>query len=197
VVSEYNSSPLFKDLSALPVEQWYNILLQRFAEQQEVVDPVIIDNSKKVRWVRRVAKRVPARAARVLAGDWANVFIYKWLRENRQISRFLAKNDYPHVTVSYHDMVFDTEPMLQRLMPRLGLVYEPGQLMFGEGSHFGTAKSAHAETVKRSEIRPDLKWQTQLDPNAAQAVATNSDVVSYLAELGLCCGDQGLVAAKF
>lgn len=238
VVSEYNSSPLFKDLSALPVEQWYDTLLQRFAEQQDIVDPVIIDNSKKVRWVRRVApaenlqlrlvhlirdpralvlrwlntydtekrrrtqrrrvaKRVPARAARILAGDWANVFIYKWLRENRQISRFLAKNDYPHVTVSYHDMVFDTEPMLQRLMPRLGLVYEPGQLMFGEGSHFGTAKSAHAETVKRSEIRPDLKWQTQLDPNAAQAVATNSDVVSYLAEIGLRCGAQGLVGTKF
>ena len=235
VVAEYNSSPLFAGLSGLPVEQWYDTLLQRFAEQQQITDPVIIDNSKKVRWVRqvaasenlhlrlvhlirdpralvlrwlnsydtekrrrtqrrRVAKRVPARAAQILAGNWVNVFIYKWLRENRQISRFLAKSEYPHALVSYHDMVFDTESILQRLMPQLGLSFEPGQLMFGEGSHFGTTKSAHADSVKHSEIRPDLKWHTQLDPGAAETVATNSDVVSYLAGLGLRCGEDGLVS---
>lgn len=236
VVSEYDSSPIFTGLSDLPVEQWYGTLLQRFAETEAVTTPVIVDNSKKVRWVRlvsksenldlrlvhlirdpralvlrwlstydtekrrrtqklRVAKRVPTRAAQILAGDWVNVFTYKWLRENRQISQFLATSGLPHTTVTYHDMVFDTEPMLQRVMPELDLVFESGQLKFGEAGQFGTTKTAHAEAVRQSEIRPDVKWHTQLDPRAAAAVVANSDVKGYLAGLGLRCGEDGLVAA--
>lgn len=235
VVSEYDSSPIFSGLSGVPVEQWYATLSGRFAESERIASPVIIDNSKKVKWARRVAsaqdldlrlvhlirdpralvlrwlntydtdkrrrtqrlrvaKRVPSRAAQILAGDWVNVFIYKWLRANRQISRFLADSDYPHRTVTYHDMVFDTEPMLQRLMPELGLTFEKCQLMFGEASNFGTTKTAHFESVQQSEIRPDLKWHTQLDPSAAASVVSNGDVVSYLAGMGLRCAEDGLVA---
>lgn len=233
VVAEYNSSPLFAGLSELAVERWYGTLAQRFAEQAGAA-PVIIDNSKKVRWVKkvahaprldlrlvhllrdpralvlrwlntydtdkrrraqrlRVAKRMPSRATQILAGDWTDVFVYKWLRENRQISDFIAKNRYAHAIVTYHDMVFDTEAMLHKLMPRLGLDYEPGQLRFGEGSNFGTTKTAHADAVQRSEIRPDVKWQTQLDARAVQAVNANQDVVKYLAGLGLELGERGIV----
>ena len=233
VAAEYGSSPLFAGLNELALEQWYDTLVQRATEQFGLA-PVIIDNSKKVRWVKkivdsprmdlrlvhllrdpralvlrwlntydtnrrrrtqrlRVAKRVPTRASQILAGDWTNVFVYKWLRENRQITEFIAKNKYAHAMVTYHDMVFDTEPMLQRLMPLLGLDYEPGQLRFGESSQFGTTKKAHADAVQRSEIRPDLKWQTQLDPSAVQAVNANQDVTNYLEGLGLALGERGIV----
>ena len=236
VVSEYNS-PLFAGLSEQPVQNWYATLADRFAEQQSLSRPVIIDNSKKVRWVKRVAKaenldlrlvhlirdpralvlrwlntydtdkrrrtqrlrvakRMPARAAQILAGDWINVFAYKWLRENRQISQFMARSKHAHAVVTYHDTVFETEATLAKLMPRLGLAYESDQLRFGEGNNFGTTKVAHAEAVRQSEIRPDLKWQTQLDQAAAQNVAANKDVRSYLRDLGLDLAQNGIVHSR-
>jgi len=236
VVSEYNS-PLFEGLIEQPIQSWYGILADRFAEQQGVSAPVIVDNSKKVDWVKRiaqsenidlrlvhlirdpralvlrwlktydtdkrrrtqrlrVAKRMPFRAAQVLAGDVANVFVYKWLRANRQISQFMVQSKHTHALVTYHDIVFETEATLARLMPLLGLVYEPDQLQFGEASNFGTTKVAHADAVRHSEIRPDLKWQTQLDQAAAQKVAENSDVQSYLRDLGLELAPDGIVQSR-
>ena len=236
VVSEYNS-PLFEGLSEQPIRSWYGTLADRFAEQQSISRPVIIDNSKKVRWVKRVAqaenldlrlvhlirdpralvfrwlntydtdkrrrtqrlrvaKRMPARAAQILPGDWVNVFVYKWLHENRQISQFMAQSKHARAVVTYHNTVFETEATLGRLMPRLGLVYEPDQLRFGEGSNFGTTKVAHADALRQSEIRPDLKWQTQLDQAAAQKVAENRDVQSYLRDLGLELAPDGIVQSR-
>ncbi len=234
VVSEYNSSPLFDGLAALPVQAWHRTIATRYAASAEVAQPVIIDNSKKVRWVKRladaegmeirllhlirdpralvlrwlntydsdkrrrrqrmrVAKRVPARAPQILSGDWPTVFVYKWLRENRQIQQFIAKQAYPHAVVTYHDMVFDTSKMLTALMPKLGLEYEPGQLQFGQGNTLGTTKTAHAEAVQQSEIRPDLKWHTQLHPSAAATITANRDVQAFLSQLSLRCGEKGLV----
>jgi hypothetical protein len=235
VVSQYNASPLFHNLSEQPVEQWYATLAQRFSADQGVVAPVIVDNSKKVKWVKRVtggpqldlrlvhlirdpralvlrwlntydsekrrrtqrlrvAKRVPTRAAQILTGSWVDVFIYKWLRENRQISDYMKQSKVAHAVVTYRDVVFDTQATLQKLMPRLGLEFEPKQLRFGEGNTFGTTKTAHADAVKQSEIRPDLKWQTQLDTSAQRVIAANKDVVRYLAALNLRLGDDGLIA---
>ena len=89
-------------------------------------------------------------------------------------------------------MVFDTQSMLTRLMPRFGLSFEPAQLRFGESNLHGTIKTAHAQVVSQSEIRPDLKWQTQLDQSASAAIVGNKDVVNYLKSLGLHCGSNGL-----
>ncbi len=234
VVSVYKTQPVFAGLENMPATEWHSVLSARFGEETGVAQPVIIDNSKKVKWVKRitdgtdydvrlvhlirdpralvlrwlntydsekrrrtqrmrVAKRMPARSPQILAGDWVTVFVYKWLRENRQISDFIVKRGLPHAVVTYHDMVFDTEAMLQHLMPNLGLDYEPGQLAFGENEHYGTVKTEHADAIKKSEIRPDLKWQTQLDGSAAAHVVSNTDVQKYLASLDLRCGEKGLV----
>ncbi|XOV83226.1 MAG: hypothetical protein ACFHXK_20535 [bacterium] len=234
VVSQYNVSPLFHNLSEQPVTQWYATLAERFSADEGVSAPVIVDNSKKVKWVKRVtqgqqldlrlvhlirdpralvlrwlntydtdkrrrtqrlrvAKRVPGRAVQILTGSWVDVFIYKWLRENRQISDYMAQSKVVHAVVSYRDVVLDTEATLQKLMPRLGLEFEPGQLRFGEGNTFGTTKTAHAEAVKQSEIRPDLKWQTQLDVSAQREIEANKDVAKYLKSLNLRLAEDGLV----
>lgn len=233
VVSQYTTSPLFADLEGLPISRWHEVIEQRIRDQLAIPAPVIIDNSKKIRWVEqvaqgsrldlrivhllrdpralvlrwlntygaakqrriqriRVAKRVPSRAVRILLGNWSTVFTYKWLRENRQISQFIARTRYPHAVVTYRDMVFDTQSMLTRLMPRFGLSFEPAQLRFGESNLHGTIKTAHAQVVSQSEIRPDLKWQTQLDQSASAAIVGNKDVVNYLKSLGLHCGSNGL-----
>jgi len=235
VVSEYTAQPVYAGLDQQSVPDWHTTLTQRVERDLAIPAPVIIDNSKKVRWVRRiaenlsnqitlvhlirdpralvlrwlntydtprrlrtqrlrVAKRVPSRAVQILTGDWPRVFVYKWLRENRQISDFVSSSGLSAHHVTYHDMVFDTESMLQGLMPKLGLDYSPQQLRFGESTHLGTTKTAHAETVQRSEIRPDIKWQTELDASVAQKIAENPDVLAYLASLGLVCGPAGLRA---
>ncbi len=142
----------------------------------------------------RVARRMPARAPRILAGDLVTVYIYKWLRANRQILSYLKRVGNSSTLVTYHDMVFDTRQMLERLMPELGLDFEPGQLRFGEGTNFGTMKTAHAESVRRSEIRPDMKWQHDLPVDAIRAIETDADIGGYLAEQGLRFSPDGLVA---
>jgi hypothetical protein len=129
-----------------------------------------------------------------LTGSWVDVFIYKWLRENRQISDYMARSKTAHAVVTYRNVVFDTQATLEKLMPRLGLEFEEGQLRFGEGNTFGTTKTAHADAVRQSEIRPDLKWQTQLDKSALRVIESNKDVARYLAQLGLSLGEDGLTA---
>ena len=236
VVSEYTSQPIYQGLDQIPVEQWHSTLSARAAEDRGGQVPVIIDNSKKVRWVERiaanprydvrlvhlvrdpralvlrwlntyetparrrtqrlrVARRMWLRAPRILSGDWATVFTYKWLRENRQINDFIASRRLPSARISYHDVVFDTEPSLRRLMPQIGLEYESGQLQFGDSANLGTTKTAHAASVQRSEIKPDVKWRTQLDPGIVARIEANADVGRFLSELGLAFADNGLVRA--
>lgn len=237
VVSQYDASPLFHNLAELPVVDWYATLAQRFGAEHKIAAPLVVDNSKKVKWVKRVtrgqqldlrlvhlirdpralvlrwlntydsdkrrrtqrlrvAKRVPSRALQILTGSWIDVFIYKWLRENRQISDFMAHSKTAHAVVTYRNVVFDTQATLEKLMPRLGLEFEEAQLRFGEGNTFGTTKTAHADAVRQSEIRPDLKWQTQLDKSALRVIESNKDVARYLAQLGLNLGEDGLTTSN-
>ena len=235
MVAQYESDPLFEGLVDEKVERWHQILLQRYREQRGIEDPVVVDNSKKVEWAKRiasnsnydvryvhlirdpralvlrwlntydtaklerrqrvrVAKRMPARALHILTGDLATVYLYKWLRANRQISRYLGRSNRASTVVTYHDMVFDTERMLSRLMPELGLAFDPAQLRFGEGASFGTRKVAHADTVQRSEIRPDVRWRMELPSTAIELVETNADIIHYLSRTGLAFAENGLVA---
>ena len=236
VVAQY-SDPMYEPLADAPVHTWHGLLCSGYARDEGVSDPVLVDNSKKVKWALRVAdagdvdlrfvhllrdpralvlrwrntydtdrtrrrqrlrvaRRMPARAARILRGDLATVYVYKWLRENRQITNYLRSID-PQGTrsrvVTYHDIVFETEAALAGLMPALDLEFDPQQLRFGESRHLGTTKLAHADTVSRSEIRPDVKWTEALTDAERAAVETNSDVAEYLAQLDLSLGAQGLV----
>lgn len=239
VVSEYRTDPLFEGLADQSVLTWHATLLTRFAERSKVADPVVVDNSKRVEWVRRIArnrnyhihcvhlirdpralvfrwlhtyttprtrrrqrlraaKRLPGRGLRILCGPEAQVYVYKWLRMNREISRYLARSGLPWTVVTYHDMVFDTEHMLTRLMPVLGLTFHPEQLRFGQGSFYGTRKTAHVDAVERSEIRPDVKWRSEFPPASVALVERNADVQAYIGSLGLELTPNGLtrVAAE-
>ena len=237
VVSEYNSDPLFSGLAAQPVRTWHEILIERSANRFQLTEPVIVDNSKKVRWAKRisrnpnydirfvhlirdpralvlrwlktydtprrqrrqrlrVARRMPARARRILTGDLISVYIYKWLRANRQILKYLRQESDSSMVITYHDMVYETQGMLERLMPVLGLKFEPGQLLFGEGTNFGTKKTAHVESVERSEIRPDLKWQSELSASDKGAIESNPDIGAFLRDVGLSFSTNGLTTLQ-
>jgi len=143
----------------------------------------------------RIAKRTVSRALPILRSDIVTAYIYKWLRENQQIAGYLAKPDRQASLVTYHDMVFNTEPMLRRLMPDLGLEFDSAQLRFGEGTNFGTRKTAHTEAVARSEIRPDVKWQSELTAAAIETIETNPDIGRFIEASGLRFDQNGLVSA--
>lgn len=142
----------------------------------------------------RVARR--SGKLSVVFGDFVKVCIYKWLRENKQITDYLDQSGRRHAVITYRDMVFETEAMLRATMPLLGLDYEPDQLNFGEGNQYGTRKTAHADSVQRSVIKPDVKWQQQLDAAAIAAVENNMDVKRYLDRLDLSLVEDGLTQAS-
>jgi hypothetical protein len=229
VITEYANNPVYVGLDRLPESQWHEEIGRRAN-----VD-VIVDNSKKVKWLDqirknpnydiklvhlvrdpralvarwlntytearqrrtqrlRVAKRMPRHALEVLRGSWETVFLYKWLRENMQVNQFLIDSELSYVRVTYRDLAFSTEETLAMLMPELGLEFEAAQLRFGESDTLGTTKIDHAETVSRSEIKPDLKWQQQLSPEAQGFIEGHSAVTEFLQTLGLKFVSDGLTS---
>ena len=229
VIAEYTENPIYEGLAEHSIDQWHRTIGTRVAAAGARGDswlPVIVDNSKKVKWVEqiahadhneiclvhlvrdpralvarwlntyttrqrrrtqrlRIARRMPGSAFKVLRGSWETVFTYKWLRENLQIADFLARSPVPSATVTYRDLAFEAESALGWLMPKLNMTFDEAQLRFGESDTLGTTKTAHAESVSRSEIKPDLKWQNQLSDQAQEAIINNPDVQAFLQRLSL------------
>jgi hypothetical protein len=220
VIAEYVNNPIYAELDQLPESRWHEEIGRRSGAR------VIVDNSKKVKWLSqirknsnydiklvhlvrdpralvarwlntytdgrarriqrlRVAKRMPKHALEVLRGGWEVVFIYKWLRENIQVNRFLLDSDLQYSRVTYRDLAFATEETLQGLMPELGLEFDSTQLRFGESDTLGTTKIDHEKTVRRSEIKPDLKWQQQLEPQTLKLIETHGPLLEFLRSLDL------------
>ena len=144
----------------------------------------------------RVAKRMPRHAFEVLRGNWETVFLYKWLRENRQVHKFLLNSKLQYTRVTYHDLVFSTEATLLKLMPEVDLAFDNAQLRFGESETLGTTKIGHAKTVNRSEIKPDLKWQRQLSLDARVLIETHVQLLRFLRSLELEFVTDGLTGIQ-
>ena len=232
VVAEYASNPLYTGLDELPVANWHAEIGRRVGGNSPVV---IVDNSKKVKWLNlirknpdyeivlvhllrdpralvmrwlntytsaasrrtqrlRVARRMPKHSLKIMFGSWETVFVYKWLRENLQIARCLEASGCDFARVTYRDMAFAAERTLQRLMPELGLAFDPVQLRFGESETLGTIKTQHEGTVRRSEIKPDLLWRDQLSASALLDIESNKTLQGYLDSVGLELVGDGLTA---
>ena len=230
VVAEYANNPIYRGLDRVPVAHWHSEIGRRIDAENP---PVIVDNSKKVKWLNkirgnpnydirlvhllrdpralvarwfntytdkskrrvqrfRVAKRMPRYSPEILTGNWETVFIYKWLRENIQVHEFVEASGFKFARVTYRDLAFEAEDTLHRLMPTLDLMFDPAQLRFGESDTLGTTKVDHAETVSRSEIKPDLKWQTQLSPESRSQVEEHRVLNDFLNKLDLGFADNGL-----
>lgn len=150
------------------------------------------DGRKKRRQRLRVAKRMPRHSAEILTGNWETVFIYKWLRENLQVNEFVTSSGLTHARVTYRDLAFDAETTLKELMPVLDMTFDPAQLRFGESDTLGTVKTDHADTVGRSEIKPDLKWQSQLGDDAKALIENHPVLNRFLDSVDLAFDDRGL-----
>ena len=127
----------------------------------------------------RAAGAGPRRAARIVEGRQMN-------RENSAMPQ----------PVTYHDLASRPAETLGRLMPLLGLDYEPAQLKYGEADHRGTLKADYQHASEASAIELDTRWQADLTPEDASAATRHKPLNAYLDGLGLTFGPNGLTLSR-
>ncbi len=160
-------------------------LVRRWAHTYE-------DERSKRRQRLRVIKARPGYLLPALLGSEYDVYCYKWLAANREISEFLARVGQADNVVTYRDLAVNTEQTLRALMPGLGLDFDARQLAFGEVEHRGTLKKEYLEQSRRSEIRLDLRWRNELSAADIERISNNRHIRDYLSGQGLRLLDDGL-----
>jgi hypothetical protein len=147
---------------------------------------------KKLRERWKIFRQVPeARTSIFFVPDYV-VWLYSWLRKNREITRFLSSKQLGHLVVTYRDLARDPGTEVRRVMEWAGLTYEPGQLEYWNFDHVGTEKKAYEWVKEQKTTYFDLRWQTELPAPAQEAARRNPPTARYLASLGLRMVDDGL-----
>lgn len=142
----------------------------------------------------KMLRRRPAAAVRLLFGDMLEVYIHKWLRQNQEISAYLARSGGPWTLVTYEEIARQPAAALARINARLGCEFEPGQESYWRFAHHGTEKPEY-EWVKqrRQSTYFDLRWQEFLSAEQQRRITGHRALRRYLETQGLAFGDQGLV----
>jgi hypothetical protein len=140
---------------------------------------------------RRLARRRPGRVVSALFAPIEIVYALKWLETNRSISEFCARRG-PCTTVLYEELARDPRAALARLMPALGLDYEPGQLEYGRVAHAGTLKREYLGASARSLVAVDERWRDELAAGLSARIVGMPALREYVASLGLTLDDGGL-----
>lgn len=143
----------------------------------------------------RLARKAPGLALPVLLAPQRRVWVYKWLAQNRAITRFLRENRLDHRVVSYRDLALETERELRRLDEWLGLPFEPGQIEYWRFPHHGSQKAAYEWVKQRPERFLDTRWREFLGPAESEAIRRSRRIGAYLAELGFVFAEDGLSRA--
>lgn len=150
------------------------------------------DEKRKVR--RLMARRCWPHALDVLSGTEANVYVWKWLYQNKLLTDFYRRRRLDHRVVSYHDIVVAPEAVLRDLMGWLGLHYEPDQLHYWTHTHHGSFKPQYMQPPPAGANFLDQRWRDDLDLDAIELPLGRKDVLDYLASLDLVLDDhRGLV----
>lgn len=143
------------------------------------------------RW--RVLRAFPRRAPRLAFAPAHDILAYQWLRQNQRITRLIERHRLDAQVVTYHDLALDPTRELQRLMPWIGLSFEPEQCEYWRFEHHGTQKAEY-QWVREGPVRHfDLRWQKDLPPGVQEAVIRTPEVEEYLASQSLKAGPDGLV----
>lgn len=153
------------------------------------------DSPRKIRRQRiRHARMAPLQAPQLLTCPLLELYLRKWLIRNEAASRLLRRSGHPTNVVTYHDLATCTARTLERIMPMLGLEYEPAQLRYGEATQHGTLKTEYRAASERSEIRLDVRWQNDLDADQIHRVEADTRLAGYFHRLGLSLTPLGLTA---
>lgn len=140
----------------------------------------------------KMLRRRPA-AMRLLLGDMIEVYLYKWLRQNQEISAYLGACHEPGLVATYEEIASEPVTALSRINAWLGHDFEPGQQDYWRFVHHGTEKPEY-EWVKQGAPGAffDLRWQEFLSTEQQRRIAGHRALTRYLDHLGLAFGDQGL-----
>ncbi len=136
-------------------------------------------------------KQLKKRPLLSFSPQW-KIYIYKWLHQNRKISEFLSAPERQAYIVSYHDIAASTSSTLTALMQWLGLDFESAQINYWEHEHHGTQKRGYDWVGESNRTFLDLRWQQDIANDVQQSIATNTDVLAYLDEIGLVIHSDGL-----
>jgi hypothetical protein len=148
-------------------------------------------NPWRIRWkLLRCWPQVPARAA---FGDVESILMYRWLQQNRMITRFIAQHRLDANLVTYRDLAKDTAGEVRRLMEWIGLSFEPVQLEYWDREHIGTQKRKYDWVKEQKTHYFDLRWKTELPQEAQERIVADRWINAYLNELGLTFTEEGLM----
>lgn len=118
------------------------------------------------------------------------LYVHKWVRQNRAITRFLARQGLNHRVITYRDLALDTAGEMRELMAWLGLEFEPAQLEYWNVEHHGSRKRSWIKQETKGVI--DLRWQEYLPDADKRMIAEHPAVTRYLAEIGMRLTADGL-----
>jgi hypothetical protein len=140
----------------------------------------------------REVRRQWRNGLRILRAPEPEMLAWRWLRENREISAWLQRHRPLARRLSYLELLEDPEGTLRRLMPALGLDYHVDQLEYERSPQYGTRKADWSAVAESGPLRPDLRWQRELDAAARDAVTSLPELREHLAELGYGFAERGL-----
>ncbi|TVS10030.1 MAG: hypothetical protein EA417_19435 [Gammaproteobacteria bacterium] len=128
---------------------------------------------------------------RLLWASRAEVFAWRWLRENRGIADFLLRQDMPAARVSYEELIAAPKSTVERLFADFGL---PSFQL--HEAHAAIAASPTFKPAWRDQgaaPEPDLRWLEELSQESQAAVLELAPLRAFLAGLGYRMGPEGLM----
>jgi hypothetical protein len=137
-------------------------------------------------------RRRPWAASEILFGGRKGVYVHKWLTFNRWIHRFLVRRGLDFEVVTYRDLCRDPAAELERLMPWIGLPFEPAQIDYWNVEHHGKQKQEYRWVAEQQTRHFDLRWQEDLGAAEREWIAGHPQVRAWLDEHGLGIEPDGL-----
>jgi len=137
----------------------------------------------------KVRKRMAGRCWRhfwsIFRSNEADVYLWKWLYQNKLITDFIRQYALDAHVITYHDLVFHPDHILTQLMNWIGLDYEPEQTVYWRFVHHGTVKKQYLESLEDRGRIFDQRWREFLDSETQRSALTHPAIQDYLSNIGL------------
>ncbi len=138
------------------------------------------------------ALRYPRHAVSTLFGPIHYAQALRWLKQNDNITDFLINNHLDYMTVTYRDLVTNTEKIISEIMEWIGLLFESSQLDYWKFEHHGTQKAEYHTLKEKNKESFDLRWQKDITQKVQNQVVGLSAIKHYLAKNEIHISDNGL-----
>jgi len=118
------------------------------------------------------------------------LYAYKWLCQNRIISKYLSNNQLTSYVLTYHDLVTDLQQQLTSLSDFIGIDFEPQQLEYWNTQQHASGKTS--ELLHKEGISLDTRWQEYLTGEMLQLIENEELIKNYLQDIKLQMQGNGL-----